>query len=59
MVPQQYLFEVNNMATGTKEATPMDYEKITIYPMWYDAKVRKKLDKALRSLGVTFSYERY
>ena len=53
------MYEVKQMSSDAQQTTAMDYEKITIYPMWYDAKTRKELDRVLRSLGITFSYERY
>jgi hypothetical protein len=43
----------------TQEKTEMDYEKITIYPLDYDADKRKKLHAQLKKLGINFSYENW
>jgi hypothetical protein len=41
------------------ETTEMDYEKITIYPLDYDADKRRELLSQLKRLGINFSYENW
>ena len=43
----------------TQERTELDYEKIIIYPLDYDAEKRKKLHAQLKKLGINFSYENW
>lgn len=41
-----------------RERVP-DYEKIVIYPMDYDEKVRAKLFRVMKRIGVQVRYETY
>ena len=41
------------------ERTEMDYEKISIYPLDYDAEKRRKLHKQLKKLGINVHYENW